>query len=362
MSQNSNIASRQWATRPDDQRFLSLEDLAQSVAQRRSESWTATPKTGALRVHATEDEIGIEAFDPTAGETRRLTPTNFSFAQLAGYAKAPASYLRQLPAPLAAINLQWGLEHNPIRDEVLVLGRSNGINELRAMTSTSYGRIWDSQVVDAVQKANSNGRWQIPAASYAARNPKRATTLYASDRDVFIFLCDPKNPIEVKGETLFRGFYTWNSEVGSATFGLCTFLYRYICDNRIIWGQSDVRELTIRHTSGAPDRFAYEGEKYLARYAEESTTKLIAGIQAAQNAKIEVNPGAGRTVETWLASRGFTKSQAKSSVESAISEEGQAETIWDIVQGITAHARTISHTNDRIDLESKAGKLLDLAI
>ena len=57
---------------------------------------------------------------------------------------------------------------------------------------------------------------------------------------------DPKNPVEVNGEQLFRGFYTWNSEVGSAVFGLTTFLYRYVCDNRIIWGATDVKELRIR--------------------------------------------------------------------------------------------------------------------
>src|SRR5262249_50161769 len=193
-----------------------------------------------------------------------------------------ASYLRKLPAELAAINVQWGLENNPVRDDALVLAQSNGSNHLRAMTSTSYGRIWDHQVVEAVERVNGDGRWQVPAASYATTNPRRATTLYASDRDVVLFLVDPKNPVEVGGEQLFRGFYTWNSEVGSATFGLCTFLYRYVCDNRIIWGATDVRELRIRHTGGAPERFAYEGARYLRRYADEATAKLADGIKAAQ--------------------------------------------------------------------------------
>jgi hypothetical protein len=63
------------------------------------------------------------------------------------------------------------------------------------MEEITSGRIWDSQVVAAVERVNEDGRWQIPAASYQARNPKRATTLYASDRDVFIFLVDPNNPV-----------------------------------------------------------------------------------------------------------------------------------------------------------------------
>lgn len=200
----------------------------------------------------------------------------------------------------------------------------------------------------------------IPAASYAARNPKRATTLYASDRDMFIFLVDPNNPIEVDGEALFRGFYTWNSEVGAATFGLTTFLYRHICDNRIIWGATDVKELRIRHTGGAPERFAYEGAKQLRRYAEESTFKLAEGIKAAKNKDIPLNKGNGDTVESWLQARGFTKAQAKASIDAARQEEGQARTVWDVVNGITAYARSIPNTDDRIAVEAKAGKLMDM--
>ena len=355
-------ASREWASRPDDQRFTSLESLRHAVSTRKRESWTATPRTGELRVIPEGEDLRVRVYDPTKGEERMLTPTNHSFSQLCQYGGSPASYLRRLPAQLAAINLQWGLEHLAARDDTLVLGQSNGTDSLRAMTSTSYGRIWDIEVVDAVMKANQDGRWTIPAASYTTQNPKRATTLYASDRDVFLFLVDPKNPIDVNGEQLFRGFYTWNSEVGAATFGLTTFLYRYVCDNRIIWGATDVKELRIRHTGGAPERFAYEGSKYLAKYAEERTDATVKQITAAQNAAIPVNPGAGKGVEDWLMSRGFTKAQATASVETAKQEEGEARTLWQIVNGITAYARGIAHTDERVTLETKAGKLLDLAV
>ena len=133
------------------------------------------------------------------------------------------------------------------------------MQSLRSLTSPNYGRIWDIQVVEAVERVNHDGMWKVPAASYSASNPKRATTLYASDRDVFIFLVDPDHAIEIGDDVLFRGFYTWNSEVGSQVFGLSTFLYRYVCDNRMIWGASNVQEVRIRHTRGAPERFGYEG-------------------------------------------------------------------------------------------------------
>lgn len=254
-------ASREWAARPDDERFLSLEELANAVSLRRGESWTLETAPQEMRTVIEDGRLGLKVYDGREGREKYLEPTHWSFGQLASYAKAPASYLRELPDQLAAINLQWGLEHNPIRDNALVLGRTNSETHLRSITSRSYGRIWDSQVVDAVQKANVNGNWQVPAASYTTSNPKRATTLYASDRDVFIFLVDPDNAIEHGEDTLFRGFFAWNSEVGAATFGLATFLYRYVCDNRLVWGAQNVNELRIRHTKGAPDRFAYEGAR-----------------------------------------------------------------------------------------------------
>jgi hypothetical protein len=359
MSNNISVASHQWATRPSDERFLSLADLKASVMKRKNESWTATTMTHELSVLPNGSDLALEVYDQTNDRKRQLTPSNFSFGQLSAYAKAPASYLRTLPGELAAINLQWGLEHNNARDSALVLAQSNGDNVLRAMTSTSYSRIWDSEVVQAVERVNQDGRWQVPAASYATTNPKRATTLYASDRDVFIFLVDPKNPISVGGKDLFRGFYVWNSEVGAAVFGLCTFIYEFICDNRTIWNVSEVKELRIRHTGGAPERFAYEGARYLKRYADESTKMIADGIVRAQNTDVPLNVGKGDTVESWLQKKGFTKAQAKASVDSAQAEQGQARSIWDIVRGITAHARSIVHTDERIKLEVAAGKLME---
>jgi hypothetical protein len=303
--------------------------------------------------------LAVQTYDPIRGETVNLVPTNWAFGQLSSYAGAPASYLRKLPPELAAINLQWGLEHAPVREDALMLAQSNGNEALRAITSASYGRIWDAQVVEAVERVNQDDRWKVPVASYSATNPLRATTLYASDRDVFIFLVDPANPIEVGNEILFRGFITWNSEVGSAVFGLCTFLYRYVCDNRIIWGMTDVRELRIRHTGGAPDRFGYEGRRYLERYANESTAKIVDAVKKAQITEIPNKQD--QTVEEWLRERGFTKSDAAASIQTAVAQEGKVRSIWDIINGITAYARSIPHTDIRVDLETKAGKLMQLA-
>jgi hypothetical protein len=145
-----------------------------------------------------------------------------------------------VPVPLARVNLEYGLEMGEAgRQDAKLLYQlpasdASDHGAARAFTSTTYGRIWDAQVVAAVQKINQDNRWHVPLKAYDGQNSKQATTLYASDRDVFVFLVDEARPIDVDGQTYFRGFYTWNSEVGKATFGLATFLYSYVCANRII--------------------------------------------------------------------------------------------------------------------------------
>src|SRR5205823_289606 len=101
-------------------------------------------------------------------------------------------------------NLQWGLEFGPNRHieyRALFGPVNDGAYHLRALTSVSYGRIWDAAVVDQVIRVNGSGRWQVPAASYSDRDPTRASTLYASDRDVFMFLVDPDSQVNGAGET-----------------------------------------------------------------------------------------------------------------------------------------------------------------
>jgi hypothetical protein len=253
----------------------------------------------------------------------------------------------------------------PTADSQVMLTRDEGGEiVLRAITSASYGRIYDHRVVEAVQAINEDGRWQVPAGSTftreEARGSKRATTLYASDRDVFIFLVDPETPIEVPRpdgghETLWRGFMVWNSEVGSSAFGIRMFLYRHVCDNRIVWGARDVRTLTIRHTGGGPDRFVREAQPQLRKYAESTAADTIAAVRRSMEMEI------GRTddeVKAWLRKRQFTARESDRVIEKSKEEEGEARTLWQVVQGGTALARGIAHTDTRVSFERRASSLL----
>jgi len=349
---NIYTVSRQWAKRPDDERFLTLEDLHASVQARTDRAQVHDFDAQLARVQPTDDDDIVLQLPED-----QMKMTSWSFNQLCQRSKVPAAYAKTLPAPLACINLQWGLEH---AKDALQYGRAlvdvNGSSLARAVTSQTYGRIWDIDVVEAVMQFNdkAGGRWQVPANSSGV-NTKRATTLYASDRDCFMFLVEPDRVIEVDGDVMHRGFYVWNSEVGASTFGLAMFLYRRVCDNRIIWGASHYKELKIRHTSGGPERFIREAAPTLQKYALESAAETEATIRRAKALEVGKDDD---SVASWIANRGFTKAMANTIVTTAKAEEGQARSLMDIVNGITAHARSVSHTDTRVDLERRAGALL----
>ena len=198
--------SSEWFNRPADERYLSLTDLRNSVKTRSERSRTRIVESEAIRVEASRDDAErLTLMLP--GADVPLAPTHWSFGQLAGLVGAPAAYLRQLPAPLAGINLQYGLTSHRA-EQMKTLEIEDGRVELRAVTGPDYGRIFDHELVEAVQRIAGNGtgdtRWKVPGVldwSTRIYNPhaditKDTTTLYASDRDVFLFLVDDLNPIE----------------------------------------------------------------------------------------------------------------------------------------------------------------------
>jgi hypothetical protein len=367
--------SSEWFSRPDDERYLSLTDLHDAVRRRADRAQARTVESRAVRVEAARDNAERVAL-LVPGREEPVLPTPWSFGQLCGLVGAPSSYLRQLPAPLAGINLQHGLLSH--RAELLkTLETDDGRLTLRAVTGPDYGRIWDHELVAAVIDIAGNGTgdtmWKVPGVldwATMTHNPfvditKDTTTLYASDRDVFLFLVDDTHPIEAgrladgSPDLYFRGFYCWNSEVGSKTLGIASFYLRAVCMNRNLWGVENFEEITIRHSKFAAQRFAHEAAPALTSFAKSSPGPFIAGIKAA---RVRIVARSDEDRESFLRKRGFSKSETAKIIETVLSEEHRKpESIFDFVQGITALARTKTHQDTRLELEGKARKLLERA-
>ena len=367
--------SSEWFSRPDDERFLSLSALHATVKSRAERATARTVETRDVRVEASRDDAERLAL-LVPGRDEPVMPTHWSFGQLCSLVGAPAGYLRQLPAPLAGINMQHGLISH--RAELMkTLETDDGRIELRAVTGPDYGRIWDHELVAAVMKIAGDGtgdtRWKVPGLldwSTMTHNPfvevtKDTTTLYASDRDVFLFLVDDAHPIEAgrlpngDPDLFFRGFYAWNSEVGSKTLGIASFYLRAVCMNRNIWGAEGFEEISIRHSKFAANRFAHEAAPALENFATSSPAPFMTGIKAARERLV------ARTDEdrqAFLRKRGFSKGDTDRIISTVLDEEGHPPaSIFDFVQGITAIARDKPHQDTRLELEGKAAKLLAAA-
>ena len=103
--------SSEWLSRPADERYLSLADLHRAVKARAERSRARTTESRAIRLEASRNNPERLAL-VLPGEAEPVAPTHWSFGQLASLVGAPAGYLRQLPAPIAGINLQYGLAHH----------------------------------------------------------------------------------------------------------------------------------------------------------------------------------------------------------------------------------------------------------
>lgn len=372
-------ASHQWATRPDDERFTSLDEmLAFSRAQReRSRSLAISSR----RIEARPidgDAGGLAVLGPDGQAT---LPTHWAFGQLASRIKAPAGYLRTLPSDIAADAINHGLASRGIEDVGALLRMDavdagseimqNGTPSLAALTGPNYGRVWNADVIAALVKRFGNGvdgDFTVPGefGKALSKVTKDNTTLFASDRDMFIFLADEQNRIEVPNRrngqpgSLARGFFVWNSEVGSTTLGISTFLFDYVCCNRIVWGAEDVQEIRIRHTVSAPDKFIEEVGPAMIAYANSSAQGINDAISAAQARKIS---GDQDEVLDFLVKRTrFSRTQAQAINLAHQNEEGRPiESLWDATVGITAYAKGMTHQDSRIEIEREGGKVMSMA-
>ena len=134
VSRGTNVdrVSSEWFSRPDDERYLSLDQLFASDKGRAERSRTRTVESAAIRVEAHRDNPEkLDLVLPGADEP--IAPTHWSFGQLSSLVGAPAAYLRQLPAPLAGINLQYGLT-NHRSEQIKTMEVADGRTELRAVT------------------------------------------------------------------------------------------------------------------------------------------------------------------------------------------------------------------------------------
>ncbi len=300
-------AHRQWMSRAADERFTSLLDMQAFKRRLRDNSRSQVISSRGLSVRPVEDDARALEIMGYGNGLPAAAPTHWSFGQLCGLASpgnSPASYFRetQMPAPMIADCLNYNLRFTRGVEDIGVLLTTNedsSVNELRSVNGPNYGRIYDAEVVDTLVDRfgdGVSGQWRVPGEfGNRVTITKDNTTLFASDRDIFVFLADEENRIELPNRrpgrfgSFARCFFVWNSEVGKTTLGAGFLLFDYVCCNRIIWGADQYTEVRIRHTKGAPDRWLEEVTPVLREYSQASAKPVVQAIEDARNKRIQTD-------------------------------------------------------------------------
>lgn len=355
-------ASNQWANRPADERFASLQAMRDACYAYKQSARSSTFTFGNTNAIAEGDNVLLE------GQTgQRAKLTHYAFGQLCNQVSAPANYLRSLPATLAADNLNHGL-HN---DTELAAKPQKGLFHAncnficRCITSHKYQRIWNYEIVDRLLPLEELG-WHVPP---SATDHIMPSGLYASDHDMFAFLVDDQHRInDGTDQGLARGFFAINSEVGQSAFKLITFYYRYICGNHIVWGAENVQQLKIIHKGMPARNFQSTMAIELKKYADSSASDDEAKIERAKRLtlgdnKDEVLDYLFGKRNLLLTRKDIEASYALAEVDYELDRKGGSppNTVWGMVQGLTRHSQTKEYADERTKLDTTAGKILEMA-
>lgn len=384
---NLHTASRQWATRPSDQRFWDLQELQTATQEHRARSVQGEASLKDLRLTVQDSDIRL-----TGRTGKQSTLGHFAFGQLSRLMGAPADYLRTLPAPIVADALNHSMQSVEDRGMQLLLTRPIGSEPFhcRAITTDRYSRIWNVDIVQKLNRLPEHG-WKTPPARPSGVDGERTRIatdrdclqnrmegigikpgdtiapagLYASDKDMFCFFVNEDRPVnDGTGNPLYRGFFLENSEVGDRAFKLTTFLYNTVCGNHIVWGSSQVNEFKVVHRGSADDRAFHGLTVELSQYSDASVSEDEAIIAKAR--KLVLGVREEDVIEALFSKRlGLTQSELTAAYASAEThpEDGKClpNTCWGMVQGITRMSQESKYADNRVRLDRCAGKVLQMA-
>jgi hypothetical protein len=351
-------ASRQWATRPVDERFADLQTMHDVCLSYRN---SAVQSSFTLANTEVIDKSGEIMLRGSSGAESKLT--HHAFGQLATSVGAPANYLRSLPTDLVVANLTHGFKNSDTKDKPLKgLFHRNGSLICRCVTSQIYARIWNHEIIERLIPLADNG-WSVPPA-----RGEHPSGLYASDHDMFVFMVDSNHRVDDgTSEGLGRGFFAINSEVGQSAFKILTFLYRYVCGNHIVWGATNVQSVRIIHKGNPARNWANTLRVELTKYANDSVNDTQLKIEHAK--AFEIGKSKEEVLDYLFAKRslGIARKDLDAGYEHAAvdydmnSGGSPPTTVWGMVNGISRYSQQKEFADERTKLDIAAGKILEMA-
>jgi hypothetical protein len=359
---DANEAHREWASRPSDERYQSVESLHNAALARDVRAVSKIIPATTLEVAPMGEELAL------AGKGGALVKlTNYSFGQIAAHAKAPASFISTLTPSTAALVLNEKLAKSERQGHQVYVGRDTPSNPsqftLRSLNSPAYARVKHSDITQRLLAIMGNHpEWKLPM---GYKNGQWGAELvpsgaYLGDRDMFVMLIDGNRSLDAPASDggLFRGIMIRNSDVGYATLTMTMFLFERVCGNNIIWGFQHIVGFRRRHVGD--QRAIQAGFMGQLRKATEALNASAFGQQALIHKANTIELGKDVN-EITLKVKAIVPSATTVHDAYDLAEKfnQNPRSAWGFAHGLTRLSQVDnSYADARYDLDKAAGELL----
>lgn len=384
---NLTQAHDQWSSRPDDERFWTLEEMHNQTLAYCLNSEEVEMEASDCKLFETDRGISMRT---GTGPDDSAEVSHYAFTQVCRQLGAPPSYLRQLPNRLVVDCLETArtsMGHDDRSRSLLLDMTYSDRPLLRATTSSRYVRVWNHRLVEQLMGLKSEG-WIVPPARPSGNTESERTRiatdadcvdfgaspltvkpgdeiapagLYASNHDMFAFMIHPDIVIEngLSPAGMRRGTMIRQSEVGACSIWKLDFLFDTVCGNHIVWNAKDVKETRVIHKGNSVEDNWLAMVSSITEEAQMSASDQEADIRRAQ--ELVIAKGKDAMIELLFKKRWTSKRDAASAYDLAAENRhahGNPDSAWGIVSGLTLLSQKSGHADGRAKMDQAAGKIL----
>ena len=390
---DAKLAFKLMFNAPDECKFKSFEAIAKHAKEQRARSFELeTDLRKVLFAHKNEHDYAL------IGE-HDLRLTNLFYKQIAAEAGIPIGTLALLKPEtrVRVLNELWepkrGLTE-PYERKLLQEKIEGGV-DVRAMNGARYERLWDDEVFSEIDRWLLSSGW-VPAYPTFNIDPatpveERAKALLRTDRYSFTFyFTEPKfkagdgfstskethggltgsqaiaaaqgfsNPGDTDGlGGLRKGIMVYNGETGHKSFGWQQFLFRNVCSNFNIWDMSEGLTKRVRHTRSVREAFDVFKEDVKKLSGDLTELELDTLRKATRIEFAKDDEAAAKRLNHLGVQNRFAAPAVKAAHEEI---NGGNLSLWSVVNGMTWHAKSLSNEEDRVELATHAGTVLNTVL
>jgi hypothetical protein len=270
---------------------------------------------------------------------------DWSFGQVCRLAGVSKDTLNKVSGDTAVRVLQETLPRSGKPMQALTFDRT-----VRSVHGAAYTRLHNVDLLNIVREFATD--FQPPQKAMGG-----GTGLYCGEQDFFCFLVDPLGWCEIEGETFAPGFFLWNSEVGRRAVGVQTFWWQQICANHIVWDAIEIIDFSRKHTANVHE--CLSGIRRTIEGLVERRDSRRDGFARVMAKAFKMKLGdKAEDVAKVLAARGIPRDLAKQALQ--VAEQQGRFTVFTIVAALTRIAGQYENAGDRVEVDQKASRLLDL--